>query len=183
MNLLYISPQFPRNFINFCTRLRKLGVAVFGVASDQYDALPDNLKWALTEYYRVDNMNDYGQLLQAGKYFQQKYGKVDRIESQAEYWLPFEAALREDLGVWGRGRALTTQSRHKSLMKEVFLKSGIGAARGELVRGIESVKKFAAIVGYPLILKPDCGVGAAATWRIDNEIELATAFAKHDLTG
>lgn len=182
-NLLYISPQFPWNFINFSRCLKQQGVDVFGVASDHYDQLPQVLKDSLRDYYRVDDMSDYQQVLQAGLYFKNKYGAIDRVESHVEHWMPFEAALREDLGAWGKKRQEITEQRKKSYMKSVFKRLGLNVARGELFQNFEQACRFAELVHYPFILKPDSGVGASATWRVDSQEELAQKCQEHDLSG
>ena len=128
-NLLYISPQFPPNYTQFVTALRKAGVQVLGVAGDWPEQLPQTLREAMTEYYRVDNMNDYSQMLRAGQYFKKKYGSIDRVESHTEYWLPVEGALREDLGVWGKNRAETALIHRKSAMKASPMAGSTSIAR------------------------------------------------------
>ena len=65
MNFIFISPQFPPIYWNFCDRLRRNGVNVLGIGDSPYDSLSDGLKGALTEYYRVENMEDYDQMYRA----------------------------------------------------------------------------------------------------------------------
>ena len=79
MNFVYISPQFPRTYWNFCDRLHKSGVNVLGIGDASFDTLEEELKDALTEYYRVDSMEDYDQVFRAVAYFSFKYGKIDWI--------------------------------------------------------------------------------------------------------
>ncbi len=183
MNLIYLSPHFPPNYVNFTTRLKSMGVQVLGIAADSYDSLPADLKWGLTEYHRVEDMNNYAQVLQAGMYFKGRYGTIDRIESHTEYWLPVEAALREDLQVWGKNCHQTEQMTRKSAMKATFQQLGIETARGRTIEDLRSAEEFCMQVGYPIIIKPDIGVGAANTWRVNNPAELARLFEAHELRG
>ncbi len=175
-NLIYISPQFPRNYIQFVLSLRRIGVQVLGLGSDWFEQLPYELRGALSGYYRVNQMDDYQQMLQGAKYFEDRFGSICRIESHTEYWLPTEAALREDLGVWGKNREETSLMRRKSSMKEVYKKAGIPVAQGQLISTEAEAASFAQAAGYPLIFKPDEGVGAAATFKIHNPEELAKFF-------
>ena len=62
MNFVFISPNFPDNFRNFCDRLHKNGANVLGIGDASYDSLNDELKGSLTEYYKVDSMEDYSQV-------------------------------------------------------------------------------------------------------------------------
>ncbi|HMO22687.1 MAG TPA: hypothetical protein PKC98_17140 [Candidatus Melainabacteria bacterium] len=96
MNIVLISPHFPPNFRNFSFRLRDNGANVLGIADVHYDQIPDEVKCALTEYYRVENMHDYDQIVRALGYYTHRYGKIDRIDSHNEYWLETEARLRTD---------------------------------------------------------------------------------------
>jgi len=91
MNFVFISPHFPENYWNFCDRLRANGVNVLGIGDAPYETLPALLKSALTEYYRVDNMENYDEMLRAMGFFTFKYGKIDWVESNNEYWLEQDA--------------------------------------------------------------------------------------------
>jgi len=55
----------------------------------------------LTEYYKVNDMHSYDELLRALGYFTHHYGKLDRIDSLNEYWLETEAELRTDFNIPG----------------------------------------------------------------------------------
>ena len=99
MNFVFISPHFPHTYWQFCDRLRRNGVNVLGIGDAPYDGLEAPLKAALTEYYRVDSLEDYDQVYRAVAFFAFKYGKVDWIESMNEYWLEQDARLRQDFNV------------------------------------------------------------------------------------
>ena len=81
MNFIFISPNFPENYWNFCAALKRNGVTVFGIGDAPYDNLDNRLKESLTEYYRVNNMEDYDQVYRAVAHFAAKYGRVGWIES------------------------------------------------------------------------------------------------------
>ena len=50
--------------------------------------------------------------------------------------------------------------------------AGVKVARGGIVRSMEEALEIVQQTGYPLVAKPDIGVGAAATYKIQNEAEL-----------
>ena len=56
MNFIFISPNFPHTYWQFCDRLKKKGVNVLGIGDCSYDGLEPELKASLTEYYKVDSM-------------------------------------------------------------------------------------------------------------------------------
>jgi hypothetical protein len=168
MNFVFLSPHFPPQYYWFSTNLNKLGVNVLGLADEPFDILNPQLKEALKEYYRVPDMHDYDQLLRALGYFTHRYGKIDRIDSLNEYWLETEARLRTDFNIPGLKSEQIDAAKRKSEMKKVFQKAGINVSRGMIVRTIADAQQFIEAVGYPVVAKPDIGVGAAKTYRIDD---------------
>lgn len=172
MNVVFLSPHFPPNMTLFCVRLRELGANVFGVADAPYDGLRPELREALTEYYRVDDMHDLRALIRALGYFTGRYGKIDRLDSLNEYWLETEAALRTEFNIGGIRADAIQRVKRKSEMKRVFVRAGINVARGWVCRDAPEARAFVEEVGYPIIAKPDVGVGAARTYRLEDETDL-----------
>lgn len=151
---------------------------MLAISDAQYDSLSPMLKEVLTEYYRVDNMEDYDQMYRAVAYFAFKYGKIDWIESNNEYWLGQDARLRTDFNVTtGIGANDIATFKEKSAMKAAYAKGGIPTARQQKARnGFDAAIDFAKTVGYPMISKPDVGVGAEDTYKIHNDDELRHFF-------
>ncbi len=178
MNFIFISPQFPHTYWEFCNRLKQNGVNVLGIADAPYDSLRQELKDSLTEYYRVDNMEDYDQMFRAVAFLSFKYGKIDWIESNNEYWLEQDARLRTDFHVTTGIQIDKIRSiKEKSEMKKYYIKGKIPTARQvQASKGIKTVSAFADKVGYPIIAKPDVGVGAGGTHKIHDKHELEEFF-------
>ncbi len=176
MNFIMISPHFPANFEPFSRKLNEKGIRVLGIADESYDDLSEELKQALTEYYRVDNMLDYEQVYRAVAYFAYKYGKIDRIESHNEFWLETDARLRTDFNISGLKDHEIGYIKRKSKMKEIFLKNGFPAARGRVFGDFEDAEKLIEELGFPVIIKPDSGVGGADTWKIKNSADLEAFY-------
>lgn len=177
MNFVYLSPHFPPNYVQFSQQLSYLGVNVLGLADEPYDLLPHTLKNALSVYYRVNDMHNYDELVRALGYFTHQYGKLDRINSLNEYWLETEARLRLDFNIPGLQGEDLARAKRKSRMKEVYRQAGVTVARGKLVQTVAEAKKLVRETGYPLVAKPDIGVGAAKTFKIDSTAELEAFFA------
>ena len=173
MNYIFISPAYPVTCTYFCDRLNRLGVNVLGIGDVPYDTLNDQLKSALTEYYYVDTLEDYDQVYRAVAFYIHKYGRIDWLDSLNEYWLPADARLRTDFNIAAGTRAAEIDDLiKKSGMKRIFIEAGIPTARQHIVTDIDSGKAFAAKAGYPVIVKPDIGVGANGAMKIDTEEEL-----------
>ena len=178
MNFVFISPYFPHTYWNFCDRLKKNGVNVLGVGDCPYDELEAPLKAALTEYYRVDTLESYEQVFRAVAFFSFKYGKIDWLESNNEYWLIQDAKLRTDFNITTGIKYEEIGSwKHKYGMKPVYASAGIPTARSHLVTDEAAARAFLAeIGGYPVIVKPDVGVGAADTWKLESDEDLVNFF-------
>jgi hypothetical protein len=176
MNIVMVSPHFPPNFYQFCVALRRNGAAVFGLADAPYDELRPELRTALTEYYRAHDALDYDQLLRGVAYLTFRHGKMDWLESHNEFWLETDARLRTDFNIPGIKTDRIADMKAKSRMKAQFSAAGVPVARGRVVRTPDEARLLIAETGYPVVAKPDIGVGAAHTCRINDDAELNRFF-------
>ena len=178
MNFVFISPHFPHTYWEFCHRLKQNGVCVLGIADSPYDGLPWQLKESLTEYYRVSSLENYDEVYRAVAYFAFRYGRIDWIESNNEYWLEQDARLRTDFNVKTGIQTNQIKSiKEKSEMKRYYAKGNIPTARQIKAKdGYEAVRSFAQITGFPIIAKPDVGVGASGTYKIHDDGQLQEFF-------
>ncbi|HJB25087.1 MAG TPA: carbamoylphosphate synthase large subunit [Firmicutes bacterium] len=178
MNFIFISPQFPKTYWNFCDRLKRNGINVLGIGDSPYDELSEELKNSLTEYYRLDSLENYDEVVRAVGYFTFRYGKIDWIESNNEYWLGLDAKIRTDFNITtGKKADEIKMFQSKSLMKEFYKKAGVPAARWHLVSNLEQGLSFIREVGYPVIVKPDIGVGASHTYKLSKEEQVREFYA------
>lgn len=179
MNFIFVSPHFPRTYWNFCDRLRRNGVNVLGIGDAPFDEIPGELKQCLTEYYRVNNLGNYDEMLRAVAYFTFHYGKIDWIESNNEYWLEMDAQLRTDFNITtGAQNDFIERIKYKSKMKESYIAAGVPVARHHMVSTQAAARAFIKEVGYPVIVKPDNGCGAEATYKIKNFSDLKKFYAE-----
>ena len=181
MNLIFISPHFPETYWHFCAGAKANGVTVLGIADTPWENLSQDLRNSLTDYYKVDNLEDYGQVYRAVAWFAHKYGKIDWIESNNEYWLEQDARLRTDFNVnTGIKTDHIAAIKNKSEMKKYYALGGIPTARQiKCSEGPAKVKAFCKKTGYPVIAKPDNGVGASGTFKFNNADELDAWFRDH----
>lgn len=180
MNFIFISPTFPKNYWQWCAALKNNGATVLAIADTPYEEVCPELKDALTEYYRVTSMEDYDQMYRAVAYFAHKYGRIDWIESNNEYWLEQDARLRTDFNVTtGLKSDKIMYIKEKSEMKKFYAAGGIRTARQ--IRGgdgLKAAEKFAREAGFPLFVKPDIGVGASDSYKLEDEEALRRFFNK-----
>jgi len=177
-NIIFISPNFPTNYWQFCRELKNNGMNVLGIGDQPYDELSQELKDSLNEYYKVSNLENQDEVYRAVAFLTFKHGRIDWLESNNEYWLERDAKLRTDFNIQS-GFQVSDMPRvkYKSKMKEFYLKAGIPVARYHMVDTLENCLAFAKEVSYPVVAKPDNGVGASDTWKIENEEQMERFFA------
>ena len=178
MNFIFLSPNFPKTYYHFTACLKNNGVTTLGIGDEPYDQLSQECKDSLVEYYKVGSLENYDEVYRACAYFAFKYGKIDWMESNNEYWLLRDAQLRTDFNVTtGLRNDHIDGIKYKSKMKEYYAKAGVPTARYHLVTNLAEGKAFIDEVGYPVVVKPDNGVGALATYKLKNEEDLLAFYA------
>lgn len=180
-NFIFISPNFPTNYWQFCRELKNNGLNVLGIGDQPYDELMPQLHESLNEYYKVDSLENYNDVYRAVAFFTFKYGRIDYIESNNEYWLEMDARLRTDFNIH-TGFQVTDLPRikYKSGMKTYYEQAGIPVARWHMADSIGNCLDFIREVKYPVIVKPDNGVGASHTYKLDNDTDLVNFFASKE---
>ena len=172
-NFIFMSPNFPTNYWMFCRELKNNGMNVLGIGDQPYEELKPELKESLNEYYKVGSLENYDEVYRAVAFFTFKYGRIDWLESNNEYWLEQDARLRTDFNInSGFKTEDMARIKYKSKMKEYYTKVGIPVARYYLVEDLEGSRAFIEKVGYPVVVKPDNGVGAAATYKLKCDEDL-----------
>ena len=173
MNYLVISPFYPENFQPFTIELaKKEGVTVLGIGQEPYDQLPEDLRNALTEYFRVENLENLDEVKRAAAFLVYKHGPIDRVESHNEHWLESDAQLREQFNIFGAKPSQLKKTKFKSEMKKYFTKAGVPVAPGQIVKSEKDIAKAVKKIGFPMIAKPDNGVGASGTFKLMKKADL-----------
>lgn len=176
-NIIFISPNFPTNYWMFCRELKKNGMNVLGIGDQPYDELSSDLKNSLNEYYKVSNLENSEEVYRAVAFLTYKHGRIDWLESNNEYWLERDARLRTDFNIQsGFQVSDIPRIKYKSKMKEYYQKAGIATARYHMVDDLEGCLAFIKEVGYPVVAKPDNGVGASHTFKIENDEQMKEFF-------
>lgn len=184
MNFVYISPAFPKNYYQFCDRLKNLGVQVLGIGDMPYDSLNENVKRSLTAYYYVPTLENYDDLTKALGYYIFNYGRIDYIASNIEYWLETEARLRDDFNIRsGMNSDNIDEVKLKSVMKDIFRKHDLPHVPYIKVTTLDKARAFVQKWHYPVIIKPDNGKGVHHVHKIERDEELVSFFDEtHDYT-
>ena len=142
-NFVFISPNFPTNYWYFCRYLQDNGMRVLGIGDSPYDQLHPQLRLALTEYYKVSSLENYDEVYRAVAFFIHKYGRIDYLESNNEYWLMQDAQLRTDFNITTGFQAADMEPmKYKSAMKAYYARAGVPTARYHLVDNWENTLNF-----------------------------------------
>lgn len=180
-NFVFISPNFPTNYWQFCRELKKNGMNVLGIGDQPYEELSEDLKENLSEYYKVGNLENYDEVYRGVAFLIFKHGHIDWLESNNEYWLERDAKLRTEFHITSGFQSQDIpRIKFKSHMKEYYKKAGIPTARYYMVEDLEGCLDFISQVGYPVVVKPDNGVGASHTYKLKDDNDLARFMKKRE---
>ena len=130
-NFIFISPNFPVTYWKFCEELKNNGLRVLGIGDCPYDELKQELRNSLHEYYKVSNLENFDEVFKAVAFFTYKYGKIDWLESNNEYWLERDAKLRTEFHI--------TSGFQEEQMRAVKCKSAMKAYIDRPVKNIRSL--------------------------------------------
>ncbi|WP_270887322.1 ATP-grasp domain-containing protein [Pedococcus sp. 5OH_020] len=184
MNIVFVEPGFPANQRRFVLALASVGANVIGIGeSDEY-TLDDELRDAMSGYYKVGSVTSVHEMTEAVRFVQSKVW-VDRLEATVEAHTMPAAQVREAAGIPGTSVRTTWLCRDKPSMKQALREAGVPTAASTAADHAHEVWAFAESVGYPLILKPRDGAGAKDTVRVDGDSELShalTDFGSHGST-
>ena len=177
MHVLFVEPCFPHNQKQFVRALHSVGAKVTGIGEMPRHALPDDVKGWLHGYEQVPSVVHEPSMLEAVKRIQAR-GWVDRLEATVEAHIMAAAKVREARGIPGTSVRTSYLCRDKPAMKEVLREAGIPCAQSMGGSDADEIRDFARRVGYPLIIKPRDGAGAAGTYRVTSDEELDQALSE-----
>lgn len=180
MHVILVEPRFPANQREFARALAEVGATVTAIGEGSRDSLDDEMRRYLTHYEEVRNVCDEQAVLKAVR-FVQGVKAVDRIEATVEAHILPTARVREAAGIPGTSYRTAFLCRDKPAMKDVLRAGGIPCAASTGASSAAEVRAFAERVGYPLMIKPRDGAGAAGATRVDSDAELEAAIRNSGL--
>jgi formate-dependent phosphoribosylglycinamide formyltransferase (GAR transformylase) len=175
MNVVFVEPAFPANQREFVRALAEVGATVIGVGERHVNDLDGQLKDWMFHYEQVGSVTDVGAMTDVVRRAQSKLW-IDRLEATIEAHTLPAAQVREACGIPGTSVHTAWLCRDKPSMKQALREAGVPTAASTAASTATQVREFAEQVGYPLILKPRSGAGAADTTRVDNAADLERAL-------
>jgi biotin carboxylase len=175
MRVVFLSPAYPPEMVQYTRGLAEVGAEVLGVADTPHGSLPAEARHHLAGYLEVPRIMDEDDVLSRVSCW---IGDrtVDRIVSNWEPLVILAARLRERHGLPGMSVDTVRAFRDKEIMKERVRAAGLRVPRSRRVRAEQETRAAAEEIGYPLILKPIAGAGSANTYRIASAAELDAAI-------
>ena len=167
MNVVFVEPFFPSSQRHFARALAEAGATVIGVGEFPAEALDEQLKGWLHDYAQVPSVTDVEAMTRQVRWTQDRLW-VDRIEATIEAHTLATAQVREACTIPGTSVRTAWLCRDKPSMKQVLREAGVPTAASTAVGSAAEALAFAEQVGFPLILKPRSGSGAADTMRAEN---------------
>ena len=173
MHVLFVEPRFPLNQRRFVRALHEAGARVTGIGEHAPD---DELLGWMHGFERVGSVCNEAEMLETVRRVQGREW-VDRLEATVEAHILPIANVREASRIPGTSVRTAFLCRDKPAMKEALRQAGVPTARSTRGTTVEEIQRFAAQVGFPLILKPTSSAGAAGTVRVNSFAELDRAVA------
>ncbi len=152
------------------------GVQLGVITTDAVEHAEPQTRDVIVQHWRVDDVLDPQQLLHAVHEVSARIGGVERLFGAYEQLQVPLASVREQLGIPGLPVEAALNFRDKARMKEVLRAHQLPCARHALVERYVDAIAFAERVGFPLVVKPQAGAGAQATYRVDDATALAEAL-------
>ncbi|HLU38304.1 MAG TPA: ATP-grasp domain-containing protein, partial [Planctomycetota bacterium] len=173
-------PGFPDDMPFFTRGLARVGARVLGLGDQPVQALPEEVRHGLTDYLQVGSLWDERAVEDEVRRWLGGR-RVDRVECLWEPGMGLAARLRRALSVPGLTAEQTVAFRDKQRMKEVLDAAGIRTPHHYRARTAAEVRDAIARIGFPAIVKPIAGAGAADTHRVDRaeDVERALHAVRH----
>jgi hypothetical protein len=175
MKVVFLSPVYPPEMIEYTRGLAEVGAQVYGVGDTPFEALPAKVKPYLYDYLRVPRIMQEDDVMERVSTWL-RGTTVDRVLSNWEPLVILAARLRERWGVPGMTVDQVTGFRDKQLMKERVAAAGLRVPKSKRVTTEKETRAAAEEIGYPLILKPIAGAGSADTYKVTTNAELDAAL-------
>ena len=177
MKVVFLAPSYPPEMQQYTRGLAEVGASVYGVGDQPVGSLAPSLKRHLHDYLQVPKLLDEDDVV-TRVHAWMRGRSVDRVLANWEIMVMTAARLRERFGVPGMSVNAVNGFRDKQLMKDRVAAAGLRVPRSVRVRTATDAREGAAMMGYPLVLKPISGAGSADTYEVRSDQELEAALGR-----
>lgn len=182
--VIFTAPFFTDHAIRFIEAISRLPDVQLGILSmEPFERFPRHLLGGIAAYKKTGDIISPEAIergtaaieIEHGARDLQKFAKatsIHRVFGAVEHIQVPLAQARELLGIEGMRTETALNFRDKHRMKSLLEKAGVPCARHRTAQSIEDIWKAAEALGFPLVVKPPAGAGAAATFRVNDAEEL-----------
>lgn len=172
-HIALVAPLFLENTNRYVAAFAALdGVTLSVISQEPSRSIPDSLKPKIAGHFQVRDVGDGAELARAVRGLQQGVGRVDRLTGALEQLTLPMAEARELAGVPGMKPDAARRFRDKDVMKDALRAHGLPVAASRLVSSMRELREFIDAVGFPIIVKPQAGLGSRGTHRIESASDL-----------
>lgn len=176
-HVVFCAPFFMDTTLRFARAVASQpGVRCSLLTQEPVAKVPPGLRAQLAGFCQIDDCLDARHIERGVRALAAKHGKVDKLFGALEHIQVQLAEAREALGLPGLPAEAARNFRDKARMKDVFARAQLPCARHAEVKSSTDAWRFAAKVGYPLVIKPREGAGSKGTFRVDDDRQLADAL-------
>jgi len=129
-----------------------------------------------SDVVRVSDGLSAQDLVDACRVLARRHGPIHRLTGILEPLQVQLAEARTVLGIPGTDPRTADLFRDKARMKDALRAAGLPAARHKLVSSWADAEEFVNHVGFPIVMKPPAGMGAKATFRVNDVASLRGAL-------
>jgi len=178
-HVVFVAPRFLETTNRYAASFAALSeVTLSLISEDPEAAIPDALKPRVAAHYRVASCLDADALTTAAAALGKMVGPVDRLAGALEQLQIPMAQARDALDIEGMKDAVAQRFRDKDRMKAVLRAHGVPVAKSALVHSLKALHTFIDAVGFPVIVKPQAGLGTRDTHRVTTIGDLEALAAR-----
>ena len=171
-NVIFVAPFPIETTMRFARAAAKLDdVRLLGIVHTPPDPNgPDGR--VFDDVVRITDPLSGQDVLDGVEVLRRRHGQPHRLIGILEPLMVQIAQARERFGIKGSSSRTAELFRDKAQMKDALRAAGLPVAKHCLITCENDAREFAARAGFPMVLKPPAGMGAKATFRIDDEASL-----------
>ncbi len=178
-HVTFVAPRFLETTNRYLASFAAEDDVTLSVISEDPEAsIPAPLRPRIAAHYRVTSSLDAAALAEAGAALARRVGRIDRLAGALEQLQVPMARARDALDIEGMRNDVAQAFRDKDRMKAVLRAHGVPVARSALSESPAALAEFVASVGFPVIVKPQAGLGARETYRVTSPEDLTALERK-----
>lgn len=178
INVVFVVPFGFETSLRFLRATLALpGVRVGLVSQDPLERFGAEIKQRLAGHCQVADGLDARQLARASARLAEQIGPVGKLLGVLEQLQVPLAEARALLSLPGLSPDAAHGFRDKSVMKDRLRAAGLPCARHVLLTSMADAGRVEQETGFPVVIKPPSGAGAAGTYRLGDARQLREALA------